>query len=1063
MWLVLEIENNLLTGPLPPDLQDSRTFLTPQIVDELQFVEVIANTPGVIDKLVTINITMNRLYLINCANNYLTGSIPTWIFTSNVLTYVYLNNNLLSGSLPTVSNYSAVLSSIADLLLNNNYFTGTLSNVLLSQKHLVNLRLSYNHFQGSLSGEIFNNHPLIELAVDNNQFTGTLPTIMEGKSLSSLEVLSFYSNQFTGNIEPSYFTTANNLTTFAISSNCFSGLIPETICNKETLTTLILDGLSTAANCRVPIFPLIPAFDAFQLKHKIKNGIPSCLFEMPMLHSLYLSGNELTGSLEGFPVNVSSTKLVNLRLSFNRLTGEIPQSIQRLKWDVLDLSYNKLKGNLASSLFQSHEVNRSTNELYLDVNRLSGVIPSALRSLQLISILDSNLFTCGVDRKQLPLHDPLYASYTCSTGTMLQLGLSIGGIMVLLVLIMLWLKFRWSLNLQERLLKPIPKMIGAWNTAFIDASTMAPAPVYEDLVLQPTVLTDLRLNFEVAYCFLTDLRCKVIWLIVGCFAVLLPAYRGLNTTESMFTDKFQWEYSAIYMTGPIAGSVLFVLFICSVSVVYFLFYYQSKVTSTRLHRYLKQSRSFQSGSFDCTNCSCLRNLYTLRVLSLCIVLTIDVIGVSMLNIAYVIIVVYVRNTQALLIAAQLVLAMSKLAINEFFIWALLRSVKRFVYRHIYLRRHQSASENISAEETFVQTMTNKGMTTVVCALLFNNIVAPCLSVAVVSPSCFYNAFVAAPTFSAQYKYCSSFIRFVPKSFEGVCDEESSGTTSFSPPFIYSYNCASLLPVNYTAVFVYMAIFGGVISPLVKMLIKYVAVVNGRKDEHGEVVQPSWILRLPFPLRPLVPLSQILSSDKSLDDAGLVLEHLYSMRQYIFDQNRFVASYLAIFVSFGVLFPPLMLIIALAICAITFFEQWSIGDILQRSKALGYNWYWYKLSIELEGIDRVFPTTILPMMLMSCLLFSYLLFDTFGDVFGLNNSITLFVPIFLLLIPLILHTVCKYFVKCQNTSTIGIDNDLSTRMEMISMRSNPSMSQNAHDEDDFVGSSPLHHEKNGLIN
>jgi hypothetical protein len=147
---------------------------------------------------------------------------------------------------------------------------------------------------------------------------------------------------------------------------------------------------------------------------------------MPHLESLYISGNLIAGTIPN--VNVSGS-LKSLRLSYNQLTGTIPSNIQRHTWKILDLSYNKLKGHLSSDLFEDPLESESSNAsdddngnsdsdtdndsdgnqvLYLDVNRLSGYIPSSIKSLLSINILNDNLFFCALTRKQLPKHDPKY-------------------------------------------------------------------------------------------------------------------------------------------------------------------------------------------------------------------------------------------------------------------------------------------------------------------------------------------------------------------------------------------------------------------------------------------------------------------------------------------------------------------------------------------------------------------------------------------------------------------------------------------------------------------------------
>jgi hypothetical protein len=509
----------------------------------------------------------------------------------------------------------------------------------------------------------------------------------------------------------------------------------------------------------------------------------------------------------------------------------------------------------------------------------------------------------------------------------------------------------------------------------------------------------------------------------------------------MFTEKFAWEYSAIYMTGFSAGMVLLLLFTLCICVVYGIFYVNVRMQHYRSKKYKPTYTTVEALSpslVSLTNLpppavNCLK-LNNLRVLASLIVLFLDMMWMSILNIGYVIIVVYVRETQALLFVAQVILAMSKLYMNQFLLWKLYREVKRLMYRYIHLKFSENVESDkekrIEAEEDFVHTMTSKGMVTMVCAMLFNNIFAPCLSVTIVSPSCFYNAFFAAPTLSSQYPYCNNFFRFAPLALEGVCVSEAVGTTTLSPPFIYSYNCASLLPVNYTAVYVYMAIMGGIIGPLVKVLVKYFAAhyVKTLKEEDQDVrTHHQWISRLPLYIQPLTQWPSSLKEEEKSYDFRFLQKSKF-IHQRIFDKNRFivqVTSFLAILFSFGVLFPPLMIVLALAIISVSLFEQWNIGDILSRSQQLGFHWYWYKLAVDLEGIGGTFLTVILPMTMVSCLLFAFLLFDTFGDAFGLSDPITVSVPILIGCIPVFAHLACKFYVKKQK----NLEKPLTSAIEM----------------------------------
>ena len=73
--------------------------------------------------------------------------------------------------------------------------------------------------------------------------------------------------------------------------------------------------------------------------------------------------------------------------------------------------------------------------------------------------------------------------------------------------------------------------------------------------------------------------------------------------------------------------------------------------------------------------------------------------------------------------------------------------------------------------------------------LVNNIINPCIVVAVINEDCFYNLMIAPPPVNAQFtfQYCSSL-----NIATNVCSEIGYATqsTSFNPPYIYSFQCSS---------------------------------------------------------------------------------------------------------------------------------------------------------------------------------------------------------------------------------------------------------------------------------
>ena len=149
--------------------------------------------------------------------------------------------------------------------------------------------------------------------------------------------------------------------------------------------------------------------------------LPICLFQLPNLTTLHLSGNKFTGSI---PSTVAlSDALSDVSLSHNSLTGAIPEVIQQRRWYNLDLSYNRLSATLSGDFGANHSaypalllnLTRSECAVSLENNRLSGRIPGFLQSLQNVSILGTNLFSCALDGADLPAQDSDRDHYQCGS------------------------------------------------------------------------------------------------------------------------------------------------------------------------------------------------------------------------------------------------------------------------------------------------------------------------------------------------------------------------------------------------------------------------------------------------------------------------------------------------------------------------------------------------------------------------------------------------------------------------------------------------------------------------
>jgi hypothetical protein len=91
------------------------------------------------------------------------------------------------------------------------------------------------------------------------------------------------------------------------------------ICDLREMVFLDLDGLSAAPACQKRFVPHSSVFKSYALTGHVTNGIPVCLFSMPSLETLHLSGNAIRWR---FPDNLNiSSSLTDMSISHNILTG----------------------------------------------------------------------------------------------------------------------------------------------------------------------------------------------------------------------------------------------------------------------------------------------------------------------------------------------------------------------------------------------------------------------------------------------------------------------------------------------------------------------------------------------------------------------------------------------------------------------------------------------------------------------------------------------------------------------------------------------------------------------
>ncbi len=81
-------------------------------------------------------------------------------------------------------------------------------------------------------------------------------------------------NAFSGSIPKEIFLLPN-ITILVLSKNCFHGNLPKAMCEAETLTNLILDGLSSSTSCK---------------SNGMHGSFRGCIWEHKALRSIHMSG-----------------------------------------------------------------------------------------------------------------------------------------------------------------------------------------------------------------------------------------------------------------------------------------------------------------------------------------------------------------------------------------------------------------------------------------------------------------------------------------------------------------------------------------------------------------------------------------------------------------------------------------------------------------------------------------------------------------------------------------------------------------------------------------------------
>ncbi|KAF7149925.1 hypothetical protein RHSIM_Rhsim02G0186100 [Rhododendron simsii] len=258
---------------------------------------------------VVLNPNMTSLRYLDLSDNFVTCSVPSWLYSLSHLEYLDMYDSELKGGL---SDEIGNLTSLVTLDLSYNELEGELPNTIGNLTSVVTLDLSYNKFAGRLPNSIGNLCNLRVINVSYNKIGGELFKSTSKCSSYALETLFLQENQLSGEI-PDELRQFENVRVLRLENNLVGGSIPGAIGRLKYLETLTLSG------------------------NQLNGTLPESLGHLSKLSVLDTDDN----LLEGMMFEVHFTNLVNLtefRARGNRLTLNVsPDWIPPFQLEFLDL------------------------------------------------------------------------------------------------------------------------------------------------------------------------------------------------------------------------------------------------------------------------------------------------------------------------------------------------------------------------------------------------------------------------------------------------------------------------------------------------------------------------------------------------------------------------------------------------------------------------------------------------------------------------------------------------------------------------------------------------------
>ncbi|RZB61543.1 receptor-like protein EIX2 [Glycine soja] len=363
--------------------------------------------------------SLTNLRYLDLSFSFFEGKIPTQFGSLSHLKHLNLAGNYLQGSIPR---QLGNLSQLQHLDLSVNQFEGNIPSQIGNLSQLQHLDLRYNSFEGSIPSQLGNLSNLHKLYLggpalkidDGDHWVSNLISLTHLSlafisnlknshsflqmitKLPKLRELSLIdcslSDHFILSLRPSKFNFSSSLSILDLSWNSFtSSMILQWLSNVTSnlveldLSHNLLEGTTSNHFGRV-----MNSLEHLDLSYNIFKGDDFKSFaNICTLRSLYATENNFSEDLPSILHNLSSGcvrhSLQDLDLSYNQITGSLPDLSVFPSLKTLVLNQNQLSGNIPEGIRLPFHL----ESLSIQSNSLEGGIPKsfgnscALRSLDM--------------------------------------------------------------------------------------------------------------------------------------------------------------------------------------------------------------------------------------------------------------------------------------------------------------------------------------------------------------------------------------------------------------------------------------------------------------------------------------------------------------------------------------------------------------------------------------------------------------------------------------------------------------------------------------------------------